>query len=389
MQSRKYSQPEDAGATPARREVLRNVKRVIVKLGSGVLALPGSGLDEGTIRALARQIAQLGAEGYEFVLVSSGAIAAGVPAMQLREPPEHLPLQQAAAAVGQSRLIWAYERSFRRYDRQVAQVLLTHDDLMSRKRYLNARNTLTTLLHWHVLPIINENDTVATDEICFGDNDTLAALIVPLVDADLLIILSHVDGLYTANPLRERGSALLPRVERVTKEIEQMADSTPGRTGRGGMLAKVQAARRAASVGVPTVIACGRAPNVLRRVLLGEEVGTLFLSRRSKLRSRKSWIAHALKPRGTLVIDDGAKRALIQNGKSLLPSGVVAVEGEFRFGDAVCCVDLEGAEVGRGLVHYSASELRRIKGMHTSKIPAVLGRKFQDEVIHRNDLVIL
>jgi len=283
MQSRKHSSPEDAKGTPARREVLRNVKRVIVKLGSGVLALPGSGLDEGRIRALARQIAQLGAEGYEFVLVSSGAIAAGVPAMQLREPPEHLPLQQAAAAVGQSRLIWAYERSFRRYGRQVAQVLLTHDDLTSRKRYLNARNTLTTLLHWHVLPIINENDTVATDEICFGDNDTLAALIVPLVDADLLIILSHVDGFYTANPLLERGATLLPRVDRVTKEIEEMADSMPGRTGRGGMLAKVQAARRAASVGVPTVIACGRAPNVLRRVLLGEELGTLFLSRRGKL----------------------------------------------------------------------------------------------------------
>jgi len=389
MVSARLRQPEGDSMAPARWEVLRNVKRVIVKLGSGVLALPGIGLDERTLRSLAGQVAKLAREGYEFVLVSSGAIAAGTPAMGLDKAPERLNLQQAAAAVGQSRLMWTYERHFRRYGRQVAQVLLTHDDLASRKRYLNARNTLTTLLRCNVIPIINENDTVATEEICFGDNDALAALVVPLIGADLLVILSHVDGLYTANPARHGQARLLARVDRVTKEIEQMADSTPGAGGRGGMLAKVQAAKRAASMGVPTVIACGRRPNVLQKILGGEEIGTLFLSPRGKPASRKSWIAHVPKARGTLLIDDGAKRALTQDGKSLLPSGIVEVVGEFRFGDAVRCVDMAGVEVARGLVRYTATELRRIKGMHTSKIPEVLGRKYQAEAIHRDDLVIL
>ncbi len=373
-----------------RQEVLRRVRRVVVKVGSAVIAPAGlPGIDEERIAAIANQIAELRKEGLDTVLVSSGAIASGIRHLGLKARPRTIPLKQAAAAVGQSRLIWSYERAFAPHGVRIAQILLTREDLQSRARFLNSRNTLLTLLSHGVLPIINENDTVAVEEIQFGDNDTLAGMVTGLVDAQLLVILSDVPGLCTADPRAHRDARLIDLVPKVTPEIERVASGVPGHEGRGGMQTKLLAARRAASRGVATVIADGRAPDTLRRLMAGEPVGTLFLPAPGRIRGRKHWIATTLAVRGRLRLDRGAAAALSRGGKSLLPSGVVGVEGRFAEGDAVVCLDPDGHEIAKGLVNYGAEEIARIKGLRTSQIAEALGRKFSDEIIHRDNLVLL
>jgi glutamate 5-kinase len=375
-------------ASSLRKDLVASAKRIVVKIGSRVLTSKGEGLDFEVINALVAEISNLAHAGREILVVSSGAIAAGVKELRLRALPRTIAQKQAIAAVGQSRLIWAYERAFRQHRQRVAQVLLTHEDLRHRARYLNARNTLLTLLRLLAIPIINENDTVSVAEIKFGDNDTLSAMVADLVQADLLVILTDLDGLYTADPRVDPQAQFIPEVARITPDIEAMGGRPYDAIGRGGMLTKLQAAKSLAASGIPTIIANGLRPGILAALLAGESVGTFFHPERRGLRGRKRWIATTLRPRGTLIVDAGAKLAIVARGKSLLPSGLVAVEGEFDFGDLVRCCDTDGREFARGLVNYSGRELRLIKGLHTSKIEERLGHKDYDEVIHRDNLVI-
>jgi glutamate 5-kinase len=362
---------------------------VVIKVGSSVLASHARGINTRRIGALARECAALAAEGYQLAMVSSGAIASGLAPLGLTERPKSLPLKQAAAAVGQSRLMWAYERAFARYKRQVAQVLLTGDDLSRRARFLNARHTMMTLLELGVIPIINENDTVAVDEIKFGDNDTLASLVVGLIDAHLLVILSDVDGLYTGDPHRDPDAVRLVNVERVTSEVERTAGGSSRSEGTGGMVTKLSAAKRAASCGAGTLIIDGRRTGVLSRALHGDPVGTMFFPTAESLSSRQQWIAHAVRVAGQLWLDAGAVRAVVESGKSLLPSGVTKVSGDFAAGDAVACLDSVGRVVARGLINYPASDMAKICGLKTSEIAKRLGYKYYDEVIHRDNLVVI
>jgi glutamate 5-kinase len=363
------------------------VRRVVVKVGSNVLTAPG-GLDLKLMRDLARQICGLMDRGLEVILVSSGAMASGVRKIGLERRPDELPQRQAVAAVGQAGLILEYEKAFERHGRKVAQILLTSEDLTSRKRYLNARNTLNTLLEWRIVPIINENDTVSVEEIRLGDNDNLAAMITLLMDADLLIILSDIDGLFTKDPRTHAAAELIPVVTVVTKGTEKAAGSIPGPLGTGGMMSKLTAGRKVNAAGVPMVIAKGDKPDILIRLLDGEPHGTYFVPRREKLTRRKCWIAFSLKPKGSLTVDAGAEAALIRRGKSLLASGIVGVQGDFAIGAAVEFLGPEGDTIGVGLVNYSAADIRRIMGLKSQHIRQVLGQKPYDEVIHRDNLVI-
>jgi glutamate 5-kinase len=359
-----------------------------VKIGSRVLTSKGEELDFEVINDLGQEISDLAHAGREILIVSSGAVAAGIKELKLRDLPRTITQKQAVAAIGQSHLIWAYERVFRQHQQRVAQVLLTHEDLRHRARYLNARNTLLTLLRLAAIPIINENDTVSLAELKFGDNDTLSAMVADLVQADLLLILTDLDGLYTADPRLEAGARLIAEVPRITPEIEAMGGVSHFAIGRGGMFTKIQAAKKLAASGIPTVIANGLRSGVITALLAGEPVGTLFHPERRGLRGRKRWIVTTLRPRGVVLVDDGAKTAIVARGKSLLPSGIVAIEGAFEFGDLVRCCDRVGREFARGLVNYSSRDLQLIKGLHTSKIEATLGHKYYDEVIHRDNLVI-
>jgi glutamate 5-kinase len=372
-----------------RRPVLKGLRRVVVKVGSSVLASHARGVNTRRIGLLARECAALAREGYELALVSSGAIASGLEPLGLRERPRGLPLKQAAAAVGQSRLMWAYHRAFDAQGRRVAQVLLTGDDLSRRARFLNARHTMMTLLELGVIPIINENDTVAVDEIKFGDNDTLASLVVGLIDARLLVILSDVDGLYSGDPRRDPAAVRLVNVDRITREVEAAAGGSSRSEGTGGMVTKLNAAKRAASCGAATLIIDGRRTGELSRALHGDAVGTMFFPAAEGLNSRQQWIAHAVRVSGQLWLDAGAVRAVVQSGKSLLPSGVTKVSGEFAAGDAVACLDSVGRVVARGLVNYAASDVAKICGLKTSEIAKRLGYKYYDEVIHRDNLVVI
>jgi glutamate 5-kinase len=366
---------------------IESVRRVVVKVGSNVLTASG-GLNVKVMRELARQIGTLMDRGLEIILVSSGAMASGVKKIGLERRPDELPRRQAVAAVGQAGLIMEYEKVFERHGRKVAQILLTSEDLTSRKRYLNARNTLNTLLEWKIVPIINENDTVSVEEIKLGDNDNLAAMISLLMDADLLISLSDIDGLFTKDPRTHADAQLIPVVAAITKGTEKAAGSIPGPLGTGGMMSKLAAARKVNSAGVPMVIAKGDKPDILTRLLDGEPHGTYFVPRREKLTRRKCWIAFSLKPKGSLTVDAGAKTALTRRGKSLLASGVVGVQGEFAVGAAVEFRGPEGEPLGVGLVNYSAADIRRVMGLRSQHIRQVLGHKSYDEVIHRDNLVI-
>jgi len=369
------------------RNKIKTVKRVVVKIGSAVLT-SNDGLDTGVIDRLAEEIAAAQKQGCEFILVSSGAIASGYKKVGLPEKPKSIQEKQACAAVGQASLIQAYEKAFARFGFKTAQILLTASDLSSRNRYLNARNTLTTLLEWGIIPVINENDTVVVAEIKVGDNDTLSWMITSLVEAELLINLTDIDGLYKQDPRRHPEAEFIPLVKTVTRQIEELAGNIPGALGTGGMYTKVEAAKRLAKRGVPTVIANGRKAGTLTRILKGEPEGTLFLPRDHPLGQRKHWIAYTAGPRGLIVIDEGATRALLEKGKSLLPSGILRVTGRFNPGDPVQVKDQSGRLVAIGLTNYSFEELSRIRGCQTGDIESVLGSKPADEVIHRNNMVV-
>jgi glutamate 5-kinase len=375
--------------TGSRAEWLGTPRRIVVKVGSGVLSHGGVGLHRPTLQALAGCLARVQAQGVEPILVSSGAILAGMEALGLTERPRDLPLKQAAAAVGQSHLMRAYEEAFQPCGGRVAQILLTQEDLRHRSRYLNARNTLFTLLGLRVLPIVNENDTVAVREIQFGDNDTLSALVAHLVQADLLVILTDTEGVFTADPHRDPSARLIPLVRPQDAVASFCAEDTGSAASIGGMTSKVRAAHRAAVAGIPTVVASGRSPESVEAILRGEEVGTLFIPSRSRMRSRKRWLAFASLPRGGIVVDAGARGALVVGRKSLLPSGVRGTQKTFRAGDVVSLVDLAGQEFGRGLANYSRDEVEKIKGLKSDEIAGVLGAKAYDEVVHRDNLVIL
>ncbi|MBI3028367.1 MAG: glutamate 5-kinase [Candidatus Rokubacteria bacterium] len=382
------SQSRQLKEAPARR-ALPKVKRLVVKVGSGLISAPGQGLLPDRIGALADELAALAKDGREVVVVSSGAIASGMARLGLTQRPRSIPEKQAAAAVGQSALMWHYEQAFARHGIRVAQVLVTQEDISARPRYLNARNTLQVLLRFRVVPVVNENDTVAVEEIKVGDNDNLAALVAHLVDADLLVILTDVDGLYTGDPRVEPEARRLETVEAVTEEIERLVWDADGQVSVGGMSTKLEAARKVTSSGIPMVIASGRVPGTLRRVLRGEPLGTYFVPRGDRLAGRKRWIAFAVPPQGRLTVDAGARSALVERGKSLLPSGVVEVEGEFHAGEVVSLGAADGKEFARGLTNYDAAELRKIQGAKTKDLEERLGYKSFDEVIHRDNLVLL
>ena len=372
-----------------RKPFLSNIKRVVIKVGSYILASPDHTLNTEMIRNLVSQVAALKDEGMEIIIVSSGAIAAGIRQLGLPSVPQSMPKKQAAAAVGQSILIWEYERNFQEAGHQVAQVLLTHDDLANRHRFLNAKNTLGELLSFGVIPIINENDTVSVDEIKMGDNDLLSATVATMAQAQLLIVVSDVEGLYTGDPTRDKGARLLTEVEAITPEIEQAAGLPTSDVGSGGMATKVQAAKSAGLMGIPTIIVSGRQPDVIRQALEGDKVGTFFLPDKDRMAARKHWLRYTLKPKGSITVDEGAMQAITKRGKSLLPSGIVKVEGRFEYGDAVSLQGLNGKEIGRGLSNYTLDELRKIQGHHTKDIEALLGYKYYDEVVHRDNLVLI
>ena len=372
-----------------RRQYLSKSRRVVVKVGSAVLT-GEDGLDQPVMENLAREIAFLGKSGKEVLLVSSGAVAAGKKRLGLQSSRKlELKEKQGAAAIGQSRLMRFYEDIFDRLGHKVAQVLLTHDDLSNRNRYLNVRNTILTLLEWKIIPIINENDTVSVEELRFGDNDTLGALITNLIEADLFICLTDVDGLYTGNPHEDSGARPVYTVAKVDKKVEAMAGNVVGALGTGGMQSKIQAARMVSARGGSSFIGSGRTKGVVQQLLACEPVGTFFLPQAEKMQSRKHWIAYVLRPQGSLVLDQGACKALMKGGKSLLPSGIIEVQGNFRVGAAVQCLDEQGKAIATGLSNYSANDLDRIKGLKTGEIEKTLGYKDSDEVIHRDNLVIL
>ena len=371
----------------ARAEVKR-AKRIVVKVGSSTLTRHGE-LRRRVFTHLARQISELGERAKQVVLVSSGAIAAGSHELGWDHPGRSIPEKQAAAAVGQIGLLELYRRRFAKHDRTVAQVLLTRSGLQDRERFLNARHTLLELLKLGVVPIVNENDTVATDEIRFGDNDDLSATIVNLIGADLLIILTDVDGFYVAKPEPGRKKPqLFEVIEKITPAIEAAAEGSDSDFGRGGMITKLRAARTAGLSGAATVLCNGRDPEALSKVCAGDAIGTLFLPA-ERMNSRKHWLAFTTRTRGELVLDAGAVRALEERGRSLLPAGIVEVRGRFRVGDSVACVDPDGREIARGLSAYDADDVTRIKGAATQQIARVLGYSNGSAVIHRDDLVLL
>jgi len=368
---------------------MREARRFVVKVGSTLVTNRGAGLDASAIARWAGQVAKLRQAGKEFVLVSSGAIAEGMQRLGWTRRPHAMHELQAAAAVGQMGLVQVYESCFRQHGLHTAQVLLTHADLVDRQRYLNARSTLLTLLGLGIIPVINENDTVVTDEIRFGDNDTLAALVTNLVEADYLIILTDREGLYTDDPRRNPRATLIRSAQAGESRLEELAGGTGSTIAKGGMLTKVLAAKRAARSGAQTVIASGNEPDVLVRLAAGEAIGTLLSAQTTPLAARKQWLADHLQVAGRLGLDPGAAKALRSGGKSLLPVGVKSVEGEFERGAVVACLSPEGAEIARGLVNYNAQESRRIAGRASNEIEAILGYIDGPELIHRDNLVLL
>lgn len=369
------------------RDKLKQCRRWVVKVGSALLTDDGQGLDDDLIARLASQIAGLRNSGVEVVLVSSGSIVAGMVQLGMQARPAKVHDLQAAAAVGQASLVRHYERAFKPFQISIAQVLLTHADIADRERYLNARTTLMRLLELGVLTVVNENDTVATDEICFGDNDSLAALVANLVGADLLVILTDQDGLYTADPRGNTDAELIGQADANDENLLPMA-SGGSDLGRGGMVTKLQAAQSASRSGASTVIAGGREENILSRLQDGEQLGTLLLANQ-RLASKKQWMAGHMRAQGRVVIDEGAERVLRESGRSLLPVGVLSIEGNFQRGELVSCITTQGVEVARGLINYSSSEADSIRGRSSNNIAEVLGYGGDDELIHRDNLVVL
>ena len=374
--------------------LLTDAKCLVIKVGSSLVTNNGEGLDQAAIAAWAGQIAQLvrpvgGLEARQVVLVSSGAVAEGMQRLGWKKRPTAVNELQAAAAVGQMGLVQMYESCFSQHGLHTAQVLLTHDDLADRKRYLNARSTLRTLLAMGVIPIINENDTVVTDEIRFGDNDTLASLVANLIEADALVILTDQSGLYSADPRKNPDAKFIQHAIAGDEALEQMAGGAGSNVGTGGMLTKILAAKRAARSGAHTVIASGREANVLVRLASGEAVGTHLRTEQAKMLAKKQWMADHLRVSGELHLDAGAVKVLLTDGKSLLPVGVIGVEGSFERGDVVACLDPQGQTVARGLVNYSSAETARILRQPSSEIASILGYVDEAELIHRDNLILL
>lgn len=372
-----------------RKGLLKKVKRIVVKIGSGVLTSEEYGIDPSFLDGLAADIAALRSRGIQVVVVSSGAVAAGRQALGLADRPRTLPQKQAAAAIGQSRLMRAYEEAFSGYDLKVAQILLTRDDLANRRRFQNARGTLDTLLSCGIIPVINENDTVVVDELKFGDNDNLSALVTNLVEAQLLLIMTDIDGLYTADPRSNPDATLIHEVRAITREMERGAGGTGTSVGTGGMATKLAAAKKVVKSGVAAVVFAGKVRGNLGRIMAGEQVGTLFLPEGEALNRRKHWIAFTLRPTGSIHVDAGARDVLKKHGKSLLPSGITSVEGRFDRGACVKIVAPEGNEFARGLVDYSSHEIEQILGHKSGDIEQILGFRYGDDVIHRDNLVLL
>ncbi|MFA5811822.1 MAG: glutamate 5-kinase [bacterium] len=360
-----------------------------MKVGTATLTAGAHALSRKRISTLAREIANARLAGKEIVLVSSGAIVGGMEHLGLKEKPRNIPEKQAAAAVGQNHLMDLYTAAFKRHGVKVGQILLTHADMSDRGRFLNARATLLTLLRHKIVPIVNENDTVSVEEIKFGDNDALAAATAHLVGADMLIILTDTDGIFDKDPRNDKTARPIPILTEVDKKSISMMAKTRGPLGTGGVLTKLKAAHNAARFGVPTVIANGSAPSVLARILSGEEIGTLCLPSTERLSSRKSWIAYHLRPLGSVIVDGGALAAVKEKGKSLLPSGIIGVEGNFKAGDPVRLMDSHREVFAHGLAGYTSDELKKIKGAKSSEIAELLGYKSQDEAIHRDNLVII
>ena len=384
-----------------RKEILKGLKRVVIKVGSSIITKRekeknelADGLSASNVRLLAQTIRQIVDRNCEVVLVSSGAILAGRERLDLHRADLSIPEKQACAAIGQSYLMHTYEKKFEKEGIKVAQILLGHDDLRNRKRFLNAKHTLETLLEHKVLPIINENDSVTIDEIKIGDNDTLSATVACLLNAQLLIILSDVDGLYSRDPSvkRREGDApmsIIEYVDRITQKIEKLAGGSKNKITVGGMYTKILAAKQTMSFGIPTLIVNGFDKSIAEKIYKGKSVGTLFWAGREKIKKRKHWIAHTLKPSGKIMIDSGAKKAILSQGKSLLPAGVIKVEGKFEFGNAVRILGEDGKEIARGLVNYNFRDLDSIMGMRTSEVKKIFEDNFYNEVIHRDDLTLL
>jgi len=373
----------------ASKGIVSRARRLVIKVGSSLVTNNGRGVDHAAVARWAEEIAELKQTGKEVVLVSSGAIAEGMQRLGWTKRPAAIHALQAAAAVGQMGLVQAYEAAFSRFGLHTAQVLLTHEDLADRRRYLNARSTLLTLLGLGVIPVINENDTVTTDEIRLGDNDTLGALVTNLIEADALVLLTDQDGLHSADPRKEPAATLVRHARAGDPALEAMAGGVGSALGRGGMLTKVLAAKRAARSGASTVIANGREERVLGRLAAGEAIGTELVAETLTLAARKQWLADHVRLAGRLTLDAGAVRALARDGKSLLPIGVIACDGQFERGEVVGCCDPDGREIARGLINYSAAETQRILRKPSSEIEATLGYVDEPELIHRDNLVLL
>jgi len=372
-----------------RKEYLQKVKRIVVKVGSSTLTHNTGYLNINRIERLVRQLVDINNREVEIVMVSSGAIAAGRGRLGLKKRPKTIPEKQAAAAVGQGILLHMYEKIFSEYGKVVAQILLTREDFSQRSRFLNARNTFFTLFEQGVIPIVNENDAIVVDEIKFGDNDNLSAMVASLVDADLLIILSDIDGLYDSNPKNNPNAKLIYNVEKITGEIEASAGGEGSDLGTGGMITKINAAKVASASGIPMLILNGSIDNIINDTLEGKEVGTLFIADKHRLQAKKHWMAFGVRPQVKIVIDEGAEKALVRNNKSLLPIGVIAVEGTFNEGEVVAVVNKDGDEIAHGISNYNSLELNIIKGIDSSLIEGKLGYKHYDEIIHKNNLAVL
>ncbi|WP_258360312.1 glutamate 5-kinase [Moorella sulfitireducens (nom. illeg.)] len=371
------------------REALQHACRLVVKVGTSTLTHKTGKLNLERMERVVRELVDQVNSGRQVVLVTSGAVGAGMGRLGLKEKPRTLPEKQAAAAVGQGLLMHMYEKLFSDYGLLVAQVLLTRDDLADRRRYLNSRHTLATLLNLGVVPIVNENDTVAVDEIRVGDNDTLSALVAGLVDADILILLTDTGGLFTSNPQDDENATLLTCVTEITPEIEALAGGAGSTWSTGGMATKIQAARLATSFGIPVVITSGLESGKISAVLRGEGVGTIFIPREHRTHTRKRWLAYGPAAQGRVQVDAGAARAICLNGKSLLPGGVVAVYGEFDQGAIISIIDPDGKEIARGMSNYPAGAIRRIQGRKTKEIVEILGYKDYDEIVHRDNMIVL
>ena len=370
-----------------RKDLFSRVNRAVIKVGSGVLT-HDQGLNAKVVRQLARDISSLMDQGCQVILVSSGAIASGMKKMDMVERPSGMPEQQATAAVGQPRLMLEYEKAFDRHEKKAAQILLAREDLTNRKRYLNARNTINVLLDWNVVPIINENDTVVVEELKFGDNDNLSAMVTHLMDAQILVNLTDIDGFYDKNPALHKDAVFVPLVTHIDRAMEKAAGGMPGAFGMGGMLSKIRTAKKVTHSGIPVVVANGFKPNVLRKLFEGRDLGTLFLPSKDRMGSRKCWIAFTLKEQGRIVVDSGAAVAIRKHGRSLLPIGILDVRGDFGAGASVSCVGPDGVAIARGLVNYRASDIRSLMGLRTDQIEKELGHKDYQEVIHRDNLVV-